>query len=52
MQTQLTSAAERIRLAMAPDPAEWLFTGEVVDHGEYGTAACGCASAIRAASAR
>ena len=47
MQTQLTSAAERIRLAMAPDPADWFFTGEVVDHGEYGSAACTCGHPVR-----
>ncbi|MGH2742744.1 MAG: hypothetical protein ACRDLY_15185 [Thermoleophilaceae bacterium] len=49
MQTpQLTPAAERIRLAMAPDPADWFFTGEVVDHGEYGSAAeCTCGHPVR-----
>lgn len=48
MQTShLTSAAERIRLAMAPDPADWFFTGEVEDHGEYGSAECTCGHAVR-----
>jgi hypothetical protein len=47
MATQLTSAAERIRLAMAPDPAEWFFTGQVVDHGEYGSAECTCGHPVR-----
>jgi hypothetical protein len=47
MATQLTSAAERIRLAMAPDPADWFFTGQVVDHGEYGTAECTCGHPVR-----
>lgn len=48
MQTsQLSSAAERIRLAMAPDPADWFFTGEAVDHGEYGSAECTCGHRVR-----
>ncbi len=43
MQTwRLSPAAQRIRLVMAPDPAEWSFTGEVVDCEEYGNAQCTC----------
>lgn len=44
---RVSSAAERIRLAMAPDPAEWFFTGDVVDHGEYGSAECTCGHPVR-----
>lgn len=32
---------------MAPDPADWFFTGEVVDNGEYANAACTCGHAVR-----
>lgn len=45
--SHLSSAAERIRLAMAPDPAEWFFTGQVVDNGEYGSAVCTCGHPVR-----
>lgn len=45
--SHLSSAAERIRLAMAPDPADWFFAGQVVDNGEYGSAVCTCGHPVR-----
>lgn len=44
---KLSSAARRIRSAMAPDPAAWSFTGEVCDYREYDAAKCTCGHAVR-----
>ncbi len=44
---KLSSAAESIRSAMAPDPAAWSFTGEVCDYRRYDAAKCTCGHAVR-----
>lgn len=47
----VTKAAHRARLrildVLAPNPTDWKFSGEVVDHRIYGAARCSCGHPVR-----